>query len=288
MKDPYQTLGVSPTATESEVKSAYRRLAKELHPDVNPGDTIVEQRFKEVSAAYNLLNNKEKRASYDRGEINADGSPRMDGMFRRGGARHGNPQDFDDIVAEMFGRRRRPRQSKGQSVTYSVTIPFLEAALGGTRRIQSHDGKTLEVNIPPATRDGDNLRLKGQGMQGVGGGPAGDAFVEIQVTPHPHFVRDGLDVRIDVPITLSEAVLGAKITIPTIHGPVAVTVPPGTNTGRILRLKDKGIAKGNERGSEYVQLKVMLPDEADARLRDFVREWTKEGDYDVRRKAGLE
>lgn len=291
MKDPYQTLGIGPTASDAEVKSAYRRLAKELHPDVNPGDTIVEQRFKEISAAYNLLSNKENRARYDRGEINPDGSPRMDGMFR-GGAHAGNAADFEDLVADLFGRRRRSRQAKGQSVTYSVSVPFLEAVLGGARRIQLRDGKALEVNIPAATKDGDSLRLRGQGMPGVGGGPAGDAFVEIQVTPHPYFRRDGLDIRIDVPVTLTEAVLGAKINIPTIHGPVSVTVPPGTNTGKVLRLKHKGIVKGNgsgaERGDEYVQLRVMLPDEPDSRLRDFVREWSKAGDYDVRRKAGLE
>ena len=297
MNDPYQILGLKPGASDAEVKSAYRKLAKELHPDVNPGDTIVEQRFKEISAAYSMLSNKDTKAQYDRGEINADGSPRMDNMFRRGAgsASAGQGAEFEDLVADLFGRRRQPRQprqAKGQNVAYAVTVPFLEAALGGTRRIRLHDGKNIEVNIPAGTKDGDNLRLKGQGMPGVNGGPGGDAFVEIQVTPHPFFKRDGLDIRLDVPITLTEAVLGAKINIPTIHGPVSMAIPPGTNSGKVLRLKDKGIAKGSgatvERGSEYVLLKVVLPDEPDSKLRDFVREWTKTGDYDVRRKAGLE
>ncbi len=291
MKDPYKILGIAPTASDAELKSAYRKLAKELHPDVNPGDTIVEQRFKEVSAAYSMLSDKETRGKYDRGEINADGSPRMSNMFR-GGARAGATADFDDLVADMFGRRRQRQPVKGQGVTYSVSVPFLEAALGNMRRIRLHDGKHLEVNIPAGTSDGDSLRLKGQGMPSPNGGPNGDAFVEIHVSRHPFFVRDGLDIRVDVPITLAEAVLGAKIKIPTIHGPVSVTVPPGTNTGKTLRLKDKGIVieKGTDRrcGSEYVLLKVMLPDEPDSRLKDFAREWTKAGDYDVRRKAGLE
>ena len=251
----------------------------------------MEQRFKEVSSAYHMLSDKETRGKYDRGEINADGSPRMSNMFR-GGGRAGSAADFDDLVADMFGRRRQRQPAKGQGVTYSDTVPFLEAVLGGVRRIRLHDGKHLEVNIPAATKDGDSLRLKGQGMPSPNGGPNGDAFVEIQVSRHPFFVRDGLDIRIDVPITLSEAVLGAKIKIPTIHGPVSVTVPPGTNTGKTLRLKDKGIVikKGadTECGSEYVQLKVLLPDEPDSRLQEFAREWTRAGDYDVRRKAGLE
>ncbi|MEX2618303.1 MAG: J domain-containing protein [Alphaproteobacteria bacterium] len=291
MRDPYEILGVSPTASDAELKSAYRKLAKELHPDVNPGDTIVEQRFKEVSSAYRMLSDRETRANYDRGEINADGSPRMSSMFR-GGARAGSAPDLDDLVANMFGRRRQRQPVKGQGATYSITVPFLEAALGGTRRIRLHDGKHLEVNIPAATKDGDSLRLKGQGMPSPNGGPNGDAFVELQVSRHPFFVRDGLDIRVDVPITLAEAVLGAKIKIPTIHGPVSVTIPPGTNTGKALRLKGKGIVieKGGDRecGSEYVQLKVVLPDEPDSRLQDFAREWARTGDYDVRRKAGLE
>lgn len=287
MKNPYEVLGVTPTASQADIKSAYRTLAKELHPDMNPGDTIVEQRFKEVTAAYELLSNEEKRAQFDRGEINADGSPRMDGMFRQA---HGGAagSDFEDLVADLFGRRRRPRQTKGKSVTYSVSVPFLDAARGGVQRVRLHDGKTIEVNIPPATGDGDSLRLKGQGMPGDGGGPNGDAFVEVQVDPHPYFVRDDLDIRIDVPVTLSEAVLGAKVNIPTVHGTVSVAVPEGSSSGRILRLKGRGLKKGGQAGDEFVRLMIHLPEETDSKLKEFVRSWTKLGDYDVRKKAGFE
>jgi len=293
MKDPYQVLGVGQGASAAELKSAYRALAKELHPDVNQGDTIVEQRFKEVSAAYDMLSDVEKRQQYDHGQINADGSPRADGFFH-GARRGGGGADFEDLVADLFGRRR-PRRSKGKSITYSISVPFLEAALGGVRRIRMHDGKTLEVNVPPATEDGASLRLKGQGMPGAGGGPVGDALVEIQVEPHPNFTREGLDIHVDIPITLAEAVLGAKITVPTIHGPVSMRVPAGTNAGKVLRLKGRGLAAGKAnagatgtKGDEYVHLTITLPDQPDAKLKEFLRDWIKQGDYDVRKKAGLE
>ncbi len=289
MKNPYEVLGVPQSASPDEIKSAYHALAKELHPDVNPGDTIVEQRFKEITAAYEMLSDDEKRGQFDRGEINADGSPRMDGMFHRthqgGGA--GNA-DFEDLVADLFGRRRRPRQSRGKSVTYSVRVPFLEAARGGVQRVRLHDGATVDVNIPPATSDGDSLRLKGRGMPGSGGGPNGDAFVEVQIDPHPFFVRDELDIRIDVPITLSEAVLGAKVNIPTVNGTLAVKIPAGSSSGRILRLKGQGISKGTRKGDEFARLMIQLPEKVDTKLKDFVRSWTKQGDYDVRKKAGFE
>jgi DnaJ-class molecular chaperone len=287
MKDPYKVLGVPQGVSAAALKSAYRTLAKELHPDVNAGDTLIEQRFKEVSAAYDLLSNTQKRQQYDNGQINADGSPRAENVF---GQRSGG-MEFEDLVADLFGRRR-PRQARGKSITYSVSVPFIESVLGGVRRIRLHDGKTLEVNIPPATEDGANLRLKGQGMAGMGGGPVGDALVEVQIEPHPYFTRDGLDIRVDVPITLAEAVLGAKINIPTIHGPVSVRIPAGTNTGKILRLKGRGVVTDKTasaaKGDAYVHLTVTLPDTADAKLKNFLRDWTKQGDYDVRKKAGLE
>lgn len=283
MKDPYKVLGVAPNASPAALKSAYRALAKELHPDVNPGDTIVEHRFKEVSSAYDLLSNPQKRQQYDHGQIDADGAPRADGFLH--GGRRGAGAEFEDLVADLFGRRRR---SPGKSITYSVSVPFLEAALGGVRRIRTHDGKTLEVNIPPASEDGATLRLKGQGMPGAGGGPVGDALVEILVEPHPYFTREKHDIHIEIPITLAEAVLGAKINIPTIHGPVSVKVPAGANAGKVLRLKGRGVAAGKTKGDEYVRLTITLPDKPDAKLKEFLREWTKQGDYDVREKAGLE
>lgn len=290
MKDPYQVLSVSPTASPAELKSAYRRLAKELHPDVNPGDTIVEQRFKEITAAYDLLSDPQKRGQYDRREINADGSPRFDHATRRGRSQGG--AEFEDIFSDLFGRRHRGGQTKGKDVTYTVRIPFLEGIKGVRRRIQLYDGKKLDVDIPPGTQEGDSLRLKNQGMAGAGGGPAGDAFVEIQVDPHLYFERDGMDIHLDIPITLAEAVLGAKINVPTPHGAVAVTVPAGTNTDRSLRLKGRGVIKGTgdsaQKGDQYIRLKIMLPDKPDSKLEAFAREWLESGDYDVRQKAGLE
>lgn len=292
MKDPYQTLSVSPSASQDEIKAAYRKLAKELHPDLNPGDTIVEQRFKEVSSAYDLLSNAEKRAKYDNGEINADGSPRYDSMFRGGGRAGPRGPEFDDIFADLFGHRRQRARSKGQDITYSVRISFIEAALGSKRRIELQEGKKLDVDLPSGSVDGDSLRLRGQGMPGVGGGPAGDAFIRINVDNHPYFERDDLDIHVDVPITLSEAVLGGKINVPTIHGAVALSVPEGSNTGRNLRLKGKGVTKGKgataRTGDQYVRLKVVLPDKPDKKLKDFAQDYHKNGDYDVRKKAGLE
>jgi len=290
MKNPYEVLGVASSASQDEIKAAYRNLAKELHPDMNPGDTIVEQRFKEVTAAYDMLSDEGKRAQFDRGEINPDGSPRMDGMFRGGFNPAGGSggADFEDLVADLFGRRRRPRQTKGQSITYSVRVPFLEAVRGGVQRVRLHDDTTVNVNIPAGTSDGDSLRLKGRGMPGAGGGPNGDAFVEIQVDPHAYFARDGLDIRVDVPISLMEAVLGAKVNVPTIHGTVAVTVPAGSSSGQVLRLKGRGIAKSGKKGDEFARLMIQLPEKMDPKLKEFVRSWTKQGDYDPRKKAGFE
>ena len=290
MKNPYEVLGVASSASQDEIKAAYRKLAKELHPDINPGDTIVEQRFKEVTAAYDMLSDEGKRAQFDRGEINPDGSPRMDGMFRGGFNPAGGSggADFEDLVADLFGRRRRPRQTKGQSITYSVRVPFLEAVRGGVQRVRLHDDTTVDVNIPAGTSDGDSLRLKGRGMPGAGGGSNGDAFVEIQVDPHAYFARDGLDIRVDVPISLMEAVLGAKVNVPTIHGTVAVTVPAGSSSGQVLRLKGRGIAKSGKKGDEFARLMIQLPEKMDPKLKEFVRSWTKQGDYDPRKKAGFE
>jgi len=214
----------------------------------------------------------------------------MDGMFRGGFNPAGGSggADFEDLVADLFGRRRRPRQTKGQSITYSVRVPFLEAVRGGVQRVRLHDDTTVNVNIPAGTSDGDSLRLKGRGMPGAGGGPNGDAFVEIQVDPHAYFARDGLDIRVDVPISLMEAVLGAKVNVPTIHGTVAVTVPAGSSSGQVLRLKGRGIAKSGKKGDEFARLMIQLPEKMDPKLKEFVRSWTKQGDYDPRKKAGFE
>jgi len=306
MRDPYSVLGVSKSASDSEIKAAYRKLAKQLHPDVNQGDTEVEQKFKEVSAAYNLLSDKEKKAKFDRGEINADGTPRYDSAFHRayshsGGGRTGGFDfgqgggDFEDIFSDLFGRARRaggraqrPQQPKGNNVQYTVQVTFAEAAKGIRRRITLYDGKSLDVTIPPGTEDGQTLRLRGQGMPGLGGG-AGDAYVTVQVQDDPIFGRDGNDIHVTVPVTIDEAVLGGKIRVPTIDGPVSVSVPPGSNTGSRLRLKGKGIAtSGGNRGDQIVYLEVVLPDKPDDELRSFLQGWSVRHPYDVRKKSGLD
>ncbi|RVU33842.1 J domain-containing protein [Hwanghaeella grinnelliae] len=305
MKDPYSVLGVPKDADAAQIKSAYRKLAKELHPDVNPGDSIVEQRFKEVTAAYNLLSDPEKKAKYDRGEIGADGTPnRGYGGRQRAGAGGGGgfggggfggfeAEDVEDFFGDIFGRQRQRQRNRtvkmrGKDVNYTINVTFEEAALGVKRRLKLYDGSHVDVDIPPGTSDGQSLRLRGKGMPGMGGGEAGDAFVEIQVQPHKFFERDGNDIFLELPVTITEALLGARVRVPTIHGPVAVKIPAGSNTGTSLRLNGKGVGgrKGGP-GDQYVQLKVMLPDKPDADLNDFVREWSAKGNYDVRKKLGF-
>ncbi len=305
MKDPYKVLGVSGEASAAEIKSAYRKLAKELHPDVNPGDTIVEQRFKEVTAAYQLLSDPEKKAQFDRGEINADGSPNrgFGGRQRAGAGGFGggfggfggfDAEDVEDFFGDIFNRQRQQQQRgrtvrmRGKDVNYNIQVGFEEAALGAKRRVKLYDGSMVNVDVPPGTEDGQTLRLRGKGMPGMGGAEAGDAYVEIQVSPHKYFERDGNDIFLEFPVTVTEALLGAKVTVPTIHGPVAVKIPGGSNTGTSLRLNGKGIGgrKGGP-GDQYVQLKIMLPDKPDPELNDFVRQWARKGDYDVRKKLGF-
>lgn len=302
MRDPYKVLGVERNASQDDIKKAYRRLAKELHPDRHPGDSATAERFKEVSAAYNLLGDAEQRKRYDRGEIDAEGQERAPHGFHRayaGGARDaeevfrdfggfGGARGFEDIVGDIFGNFRSARaQQRGRDRKYSLTVEFLEAARGGSRRLTLPGGRTLDVRIPAGIESGQQIRLKGQGDPGLNGAPAGDALIEVQVRPHPLFERRGRDIHLELPISLTEAVLGAKITAPTIHGDVTVTVPKGSNTGRTLRLKDKGIRdpKTGEAGDAYVKLRIVLPDAADAELEAFVKGWTKGRQHDPR--AGI-
>ena len=299
MKDPYSVLGVGKSASQDEIKKAYRKLAKALHPDLNPDDEAVEKRFKDVSAAYNLLSDSAKRAKYDRGEINADGAPRYDSAFHRayskageqpgGGFDFGGGGDFEDLFSDLFGRARRGGSGrggrvKGRDVEYTVQVSFAEAARGVRRRIALYDGKSLDVTIPPGTEDGQTLRLRSQGMPGLGGGPAGDAYVTVQVQEDTRFKRQGRDILVTVPVTLDEAVLGGKITVPTIDGKVSVTVPPGSNTGSRLRLKGKGVPgkRGGGRGDQIVYLEVVLPDRPDEELRSFLQGWVVRHAYEVR------
>ncbi len=302
MKDPYEVLGVKSSASADELKQAYRRLAKEFHPDLNPNDPIVEQRFKEISQAYSILGDKDRKKKFDRGELNADGSERGPRGFGRGGFGGQGPfgGGAEDIFNDLFRRagrgnagagsgRTRTMEMRGKDVSYSLRIGFLDAARGSRRRVSLFDGKSIDVAIPPGTEDGQTLRLRGQGMPGMGGGEAGDAFVEVQVDSHRFFERDGDDIHLYAPVTLAEALLGGKITVPTVSGPVALTVPANSNSGTTLRLKGKGIARpGKTAGDQFVRLRIMLPDKADKDLVDFVKEWSKDYDYDVRRRAGFD
>jgi DnaJ-class molecular chaperone len=301
MQDPYKLLNIERSASQEDVKRAYRKLAKELHPDINPGNTAVEQKFKEISQAYSILGDPEKRKRFDRGEIDASGqeTPWKGGFYRnhagtRRGEKYstfefGDDVSADDIFADLFGSRTRRVRRPGANVSYTVPITFLDAVKGAKKRIKLADGKTLDVRIPPGTEDRQTLRLKGQGMPGVGGGPAGDALVEVQIEPHPFFERRGSNVHVELPVTLQEALLGATVTVPTVHGSVSMKIPAGSNSGSTLRLKGKGLParEGGETGDQYVKLRVMLPERPDQELREFIENWSRSHDYDPRRKAGM-
>jgi DnaJ-class molecular chaperone len=282
MRDPYDILGARKGASEADIKSAYRKIAKETHPDTHPGDEAVEQRFKEAAVAYDLLSDKEKRAQFDRGEIDAEGKPKGDFAFNQahsGGAGFGfggGGAGMEDVFSDLFGGMRGGRRGgmgsiPGADVRYTVRVDFLSAVKGVRRRINRHDGKTLDVNIPPGTEDEQSLRLKGQGLQGKGGGPAGDAFVKVQVDAHPYLTRDKSDIEVELPISIDEAVLGAKIKVPTVDGQVTVTVPPNTSSGTRLRLKGRGVPASRPSGTagdQYVRLKIVLPERDDEELNE--------------------
>jgi DnaJ-class molecular chaperone len=293
--DPYTTLGVKKDATQDEIQKAYRRLAKKLHPDLNPGNKSAEEKFKETSAAYDLVSDPDKRARFDRGEVDASGTERPRQQYYRdfadqdgwsaytnsgGFADFGDYAGTEDILSEIFGREARAgRRRRGQDVRYHLDLSFLAAVNGGKQSIILPDGTTLDVNIPPGTRDGQILRLKGKGRPAMGDGPPGDALIEISVLPHPYFTRKGDDIYLDLPISLKEAVLGAKIRVPTPGGTVTAAVPKWSNTGRVLRLKGRGVPRPDgSKGDEYVTLKLMLPQKPDPKLEEFVAQWQPEAD----------
>jgi DnaJ-class molecular chaperone len=296
VKDPYETLGVERSAAPDAIQKAYRKLAKKLHPDLNPGNKEAEERFKEVSVAYDLLSDADKRARFDRGEIDATGAEKPRQRFYKdfaaepaGGHPYENYSGFadfadsDDILSELFRRGAKAR-ARGPDAHYRLPIEFLEAVTGGTKRLTLPDGGTLDVRIPPGVQEGQVLRLRGKGGPGIGEGEAGDALIEIAIKPHPFFIRKGNDVHLDLPVTLSEAVLGARIKVPTPTGAVTMTVPKGSNTGTILRLRGKGVPRRDGgHGDELVQLQVMLPEQPDPELEAFVANWQGGKAYDPRR-----
>jgi DnaJ-class molecular chaperone len=290
MEDPYTVLGVTRDANEDTIRKAYRKLAKKHHPDLNAGKPDALERFKAINAANDILSDPEKRGRFDRGEIDAGGNERApqhpfgagrsrggSGGFQGGGAGAGriSPDDLDELFGQAFstfGRRGTGGaggRMRGADVTYTLAIDFLDAANGVKRRLTLPEGKTLDVTIPPGISDGHVMRLKGQGAPGVGGGAAGDALVEVSVTPHPFFRRDGDDVLLDLPVTLQEAVLGTTVEVPTVRGKVRLTIPPGSGTGTKLRLRGRGIREGNA----VVELKLVLPPGEEPALTAFLREW---------------
>jgi len=304
MADPYKTLGVARTAAEADIKKAYRKLAKELHPDRNRDNPKAAERFSQVTNAYDLLSDKDKRVRFDRGEIDGDGNPAA--PFGFGGGGGGGPRpgygpgpggrsqgfefggdgaDMSDIFEGLFGGggggaprggfqggfgRRQPLP-KGGDVQYRLQVSFTDAATLAAQRVTLGDGKAIEVKLPAGVQSGTQMRLTGKGEPGPGG--AGDAIVTIEVQPHRFFERDGDDIRLNLPISLAEAVLGGKVKVPTAENPVMLTIPAGTSSGRVLRLKGKGFPrKGGERGDQLVTLMVDIPAD-DAALRGFVEGW---------------
>jgi DnaJ-class molecular chaperone len=295
MKDPYETLGVQRTADEAAIRAAYRKLAKKHHPDVNPGKADTATRFGEISSAYDLLSDKDKRARFDRGEIDAEGhevhqqrqyyrdAPGQERYETAGGGF--SQEDLEAFLAQAFGRSGQRsdwgatgQSMRGRDMQYTLTVSFVDAATGTTRRLALPDGKTLDVRIPPGTEDGHILRLRGQGGPGFNGAPAGDALIEVAVAPDPRFHRDGDDIVTDVPVSLKEAVLGTSLEVPTIHGPVRVSVPPGSGTGTRLRLRGKGIRHGHQ----FVQLNVVVPPADEPELAEFLKSWTPRKDVNPR------
>lgn len=289
MKNPYEVLGVAPTATADEIKNAYRKLAKKLHPDLNPGDKTSEEKFKDVNTAYDLLKDAEKRKRFDNGEIDAAGAEQRQRHYYRdyAAADEGHPYtsdagyaDFmggDDAFAELLRRAQAARANqRGEDLHYRLPIDFVESITGANKRLTLPEGGTLDVKIPPGLTDGQVLRLKGKGAPGAGKGGPGDALIEVEVLPDARFVRKGDDILLELPVSLAEAVLGGPVRVPTPGGEVTMSVPKGSNTGTTLRLKGKGAPRrGGGHGDELVKLKVVLPKPPDPELEAFVENWSK-------------
>lgn len=305
MADPYSTLGVAKSASDAEIKSAYRKLAKELHPDKNKDNPKASEKFSDVTKAYDLLSDKTKRAQFDRGEIDGDGNPAMPFGYGGGGFR-GDPRgqggfgnesaDFGDIFEGLFGGRggggggpfggfggRSAPPAKGANVAYRLSVGFVDAATQAPQRITLAGGATIDLKLPAGVETGTQMRLAGKGQPGPGG--TGDGIVTITVKEHPFYVREGANIRLDLPVTLNEAVKGAKVKVPTVDGPVMLSIPAGSSSGKVMRLKGKGFSqKSGGRGDQLVRLMVDLPADDDALIK-LLSEWTDP--RDVRAELGV-
>lgn len=327
MRDPYQVLGVSKGASPEDIKKAYRKLAKKLHPDSNKKDPKAAMKFAELNGAYEIVGDEDKRKKFDRGEIDAEGKPRFHGFegfggrpgagpfggregnfesftwgpeglrrsSSRGGGGGGGGGGFEDILSQMFGMRGRGGPGatfetedigsaiRGQDVTATASITLSEAAHGGTRRLELPIGKEVEFKIPTGIADGQQIRLRGQGMPAPHGGPPGDVLITVSIAPHPLFKLDGQNLRLELPVTLYEAVLGAKVRVPTLDGAVELSIPPNTSSGRVFRLKGKGLPGKPAAGDLYATVKIILPDGKDAELEELMKKWRDEKPYDPRK-----
>ena len=299
-QDPYTELGVSRTASADEIRRSFRKLAKEFHPDRNPDNAKSEERFKRVTAAFDILGDEEKRKKFDRGEIDADGHEVMRGFSGGGGQSHngfGGAQfegvDLNDILGEVFGQRAGGRpggfggqgfERRGSDVRARLEIDLEDAVQGAKRRIRFSDGRVIDVNIPKGASDGQVLRLKGQGSPGRAG--HGDALIELALKPHPIFRREGEGLVMDLPVSVPDAVLGAKVEAPTPDGPVTLTVPKGSNSGQSLRLKGRGLPdpRTGKRGDLLARIQIMLPEKPDPDLERFAEAWRISRPYAPRRK----
>jgi DnaJ-class molecular chaperone len=322
MRDPYDILGVPRSADAAAIKSAFRKLAKKLHPDANKSDPKASQRFGELNTAYEILGDEAKRKAFDRGEIDAEGKPRFQGFegfrgqpgggfrsgdfesifpggsFRRTTGGGGGFGGFEDILKGMFGAAAGGRRTgfdthvdvedsgppAGRDVTVPLTISLAEAAKGGTRRVRLPNGKDVDVKIPVGLVDGQQIRLKGQGLPGPGA--VGDALITITIAPHPLFTRDGNNLRLELPVTLYEAVLGAKVRVPTLDGAVELAIPAGTSSGRTFRLKGKGVPTKGAAGDLLVAVRIVLPEEKDEALSELMKKWRERKPYDPREDMG--
>jgi DnaJ-class molecular chaperone len=292
--NPYEVLGLSPQASDADIRKAYRKLAKELHPDLNPGDKISEEKFKRVSAAYAIVGNEEKRGRFDRGEIDESGHDKPPRDFYRKHAESDNGfryhssagfEDFEDL-SDFFREATRQKDGfrysmRGSDLRYKLEVEFLEAIQGTKKRVDLPGGGTLEISIPAGVLDGQVLRLKGKGEPAVGDAAAGDALVEINIRPHSFFTRIGDDIKLQVPIGIDEAVLGTELEVPTVSGKVLLKIPKGINSGRILRLKSKGVtnARTGAVGDQLVEVQITLPATIDADLEAAMMEWREKHPY---------